>query len=124
MTARAAMTLALFAGLLSGGPAAGVAAQSPVTGAPIAQEPGVVGGPGSANYPLASRWAPYKLEELVHSTMVTPRWIEGSSRFWYEWETSDGSSYWIADMSRGEQAGDLRPGPPGGGAHAHHGRPV
>ena len=54
-----------------------------------------------ANFDLAARWAPYKFRELVHSTTVEPRWIEGSERFWYEWESSEGSSYYIVDPERG-----------------------
>ncbi|HEX7090585.1 MAG TPA: DPP IV N-terminal domain-containing protein [Longimicrobiales bacterium] len=58
-------------------------------------------GPGAANYRLAARWAPYKIEELIYSTQVQPRWIEGGERFWYEWETSDGTFYYIVDPVRG-----------------------
>ena len=61
----------------------------------------VVGGPGSANYGLAARFAPYKLDQLMHSTSVNPRWIEGSERFWYQFETSNGTSYVIVDPVRG-----------------------
>jgi len=61
----------------------------------------VVGGPGSANYRLASRFAPYKLNDLLNSTSVQPRWIEGSERFWYDFETSNGTSYVIVDPERG-----------------------
>ena len=92
--------LALVLTVASGAPGA---AQSPAVGAPIAESPEVVGGPGSANYELAARWAPYRLQELIHSTMVRPRWIEGSDRFWYEWETSDGTFYRIVDMGDGTQ---------------------
>jgi dipeptidyl-peptidase-4 len=63
--------------------------------------PQEVGGPGSANYELAARFAPYKIRELVHSTMVNPRWIEGTERFWYEWESSDGTFYYLVDPARG-----------------------
>ncbi len=78
--------------------------------ATIAQAPGMVpaasdnqllvGGEGSANYNLASRWAPYRINKLIHSTTVNPRWIEGGERFWYEWETSDGKFYYIVDPTR------------------------
>lgn len=78
-------------------------AQGPTVGAPIADAPGVVGGPGSANYELAARWAPYKLNDLIYSTTVRPRWIEGGSRFWYEWETSGGTEYRLVDMAQGRQ---------------------
>ncbi|MBT8337104.1 MAG: S9 family peptidase [Gemmatimonadetes bacterium] len=64
---------------------------------------GWVGGPGSANYELASRWAPYRMNELVYSTSVSPRWIEGGESFWYEYETSEGTFHWIVDPSTGSK---------------------
>ncbi len=54
-----------------------------------------------ANYRLASRFAPYKIQDLIYSTSVSPRWIESSEKFWYEWETSDGSKYYIVDPVAG-----------------------
>ncbi len=54
-----------------------------------------------ANYELAARFAPYKIQKLVYSTSVNPRWIEGSERFWYEWETSDGKFFFIVDPAAG-----------------------
>lgn len=54
-----------------------------------------------ANYRLAARFAPYKIQDLVYSTSVDPQWIEGSESFWYEWETSDGSFYYIVDPVAG-----------------------
>ncbi len=66
-----------------------------------AQARQVVGGPGSANYRLAARFAPYRIREMVHSTTVRPRWIQGSEKFWYEWENSDGKFFYIVDPARG-----------------------
>jgi dipeptidyl-peptidase 4 len=63
----------------------------------------LVGGPGSANYPLAARWAPYRIRSLTYSTSVSPRWIEGSERFWYQYETADGRSYVLVDPVRGQK---------------------
>lgn len=57
----------------------------------------------SANFDLAARWAPYNIRDMVQSTTVQPRWIEGSERFWYEWENSDGTFYYIVDPERGSQ---------------------
>lgn len=54
-----------------------------------------------ANFDLAARWAPYKMREMVHSTTVAPRWIEGSESFWYEWENSDGKFFYLVDPERG-----------------------
>jgi dipeptidyl aminopeptidase/acylaminoacyl peptidase len=55
----------------------------------------------TANWQLAARFAPYKMEKLVYSTSVDPRWIEGSERFWYEWETSDGKFFYLVDPTNG-----------------------
>ncbi|MCE2530896.1 MAG: S9 family peptidase, partial [Acidimicrobiia bacterium] len=54
-----------------------------------------------ANYRLAARFAPYKIQNLVYSTSVDPQWIEGSESFWYEWESSDGSFYYLVDPVAG-----------------------
>lgn len=51
----------------------------------------------TANYRLAARFAPYKIRRLVYSTSVTPRWIKGTDRFWYEWETGDGKRFMVVD---------------------------
>ncbi len=56
---------------------------------------------GPANYRLAARFAPYKIQDLIYSTSVNPRWIEGSESFWYEWESSSGSRYYIVDPVAG-----------------------
>ena len=51
----------------------------------------------TANYRLAARFAPYKMRKLIYSTSLSPRWIKGSERFWYEWETSAGKRFMIVD---------------------------
>ena len=56
-----------------------------------------------ANFDLAARWAPYKMREMVHSTTVEPRWIEGSEKFWYEWENADGTFFYIVDPEQGSR---------------------
>ena len=55
----------------------------------------------TANYQLAARFAPYKIQQLIYSTSVDPHWIEGSERFWYEWETSDGKFFYLVDPGQG-----------------------
>ncbi len=67
----------------------------------LSQSVEVVGGPGSANVQLAARFAPYKIRELVKSATVTPRWIRKTDRFWYEWETTEGKSFYLVDPARG-----------------------
>jgi dipeptidyl-peptidase 4 len=63
-----------------------------------AQE-GVSAGEG-ANFALAARFAPYRIQNLLHTTSVTPRWINGGDRFWYEFETGAGKSFYIVDPAR------------------------
>jgi len=103
-------TLVLLALLLSGAAAPGPAVaqereadRAAGAGAAATTESSQmrVGGPGSANYELAARFAPYRLEDLVYDLDVDPQWIEGSERFWYDFETSDGKRYWIADPEAG-----------------------
>ena len=55
----------------------------------------------TANYQLAARFAPYQLNRLTYSTTLSPHWIEGGDRFWYEWETSNGKSFFLVDPARG-----------------------
>lgn len=84
--------------------AGGSAGWSPLQSQAMPEQPAattLVGGPGSANYQLAARFAPYKIRELVKSTTVTPRWIDHSDRFWYQWETTDGTFYYLVDPARG-----------------------
>lgn len=52
---------------------------------------------GQANYELAARFAPYKIDNLIYSTSVSPRWIEGSNSFWYQWEDANGKHFYIVD---------------------------
>lgn len=58
---------------------------------------------GTANYELAARFAPYKIQKLIHSTSVSPKWIEGSEKFWYKWDSAEGSSYFIVDPIRSQK---------------------
>ena len=94
--ARTAFALALSSALF-------LPALLATSGTALAQEEGTVAiqGPGSANYDLAARFAPYKIRDLAHSLRVTPRWIEDTDRFWYQWESSEGTHYYIVDPGRG-----------------------
>lgn len=90
---RRALAALAFAALLS--PAA-TTAQLPVAATPAAGSTVT-----QANYRLAARFAPYKMRSLVYSLGVTPRWIKGSERFWYEWETAEGKRFMIVDPIAG-----------------------
>lgn len=73
----------------------------PTLHAQMAEHPTM--GHQTANYDLAARFAPYKLRALIHTTMVNPRWIEGTEKFWYEWEDTDGKTYYIVDPTNGSK---------------------
>lgn len=54
-----------------------------------------------ANYRLGARFAPMRMNRLIYSTTVTPRWIQGSERFWYEYTTSAGKKFYLVDPPAG-----------------------
>ncbi|MFN2439497.1 MAG: DPP IV N-terminal domain-containing protein, partial [Chitinophagaceae bacterium] len=56
-----------------------------------------------ANYQLASRFSPKKLDKMVFSTSVDPHWLKLSDRFWYMYETSEGKKWFIVDPAKGEK---------------------
>ncbi|MCY4781404.1 DPP IV N-terminal domain-containing protein [Sphingobacterium sp. UT-1RO-CII-1] len=53
--------------------------------------------PAVANYQLASKFSPKKLQKMIFSTEVTPRWINHSDKFWYEYGTSNGKKWYLVD---------------------------
>lgn len=56
-----------------------------------------------ANYQLASRFSPQKLDKLVFSTSVDAHWLKKSARFWYMYETTSGKKWYIVDPEKGEK---------------------
>lgn len=50
-----------------------------------------------ANYDLTARFSPAKLKTKIFSTEVRPSWINHSDRFWYEYQTSAGKSWYLVD---------------------------
>jgi dipeptidyl aminopeptidase/acylaminoacyl peptidase len=52
------------------------------------------------NYRLAAKYSPTNLGKLVHSTTVRPNWLERGNRFWYQYKTTEGSSYYLVDIDR------------------------
>jgi dipeptidyl-peptidase-4 len=66
---------------------AGAQAQTPVA-------------PVKANYQLASRFSPKKLQKLVFTTAVEPHWLKYSNRFWYVFENTDIKKWYIVDPAK------------------------
>ncbi len=56
-----------------------------------------------ANYQLAARFSPKKLEKLIFTTNVDPHWLKKSDRFWYMYETTEGKKWYIVDPVKGEK---------------------
>lgn len=56
-----------------------------------------------ANYSLAARFSPKKVEKLVFSTSVDPHWLKKSDRFWYTYETPNGKNWYIVDPAKGQK---------------------
>ncbi len=56
-----------------------------------------------ANYALAAKFSPRKLNKMVFSTSVDPHWLKKSDRFWYVYETSEGKKWYIVDPVKPEK---------------------
>ncbi len=56
-----------------------------------------------ANYQLAARFSPKKLDKMIFSLAVDPHWLKKSDRFWYTYETSEGKKWYIVDPAKGEK---------------------
>lgn len=50
-----------------------------------------------ANYQLAARFSPKKLDKMIFSLSVDPHWLKRSNRFWYTYETSNGKEWYLVD---------------------------
>jgi dipeptidyl aminopeptidase/acylaminoacyl peptidase len=56
-----------------------------------------------ANYTLAARFSPKKLEKMIFSLAVDPHWLKQSNKFWYTYETSEGKQWNIVDPIKNEK---------------------
>lgn len=56
-----------------------------------------------ANYQLASRFSPKKLDKMVFSTSVDPHWLKKSNRFWYVYETPQGKNWFLVDPVKAQK---------------------
>ena len=48
----------------------------------------------SANFDLAERFTTQKMDKLIGTTAVRPRWIESTDDFWYTYETAQGKEWY------------------------------
>jgi len=56
-----------------------------------------------ANYTLAARFSPKKLDKMIFSLAVDPHWLKQSNKFWYTYETSEGKQWTIVDPVKNEK---------------------
>lgn len=56
------------------------------------------------DFALAARFVPSEVSKLVFDTEVRPHWFELSDRFWYSYETPEGTHYWVVDPVRKSKA--------------------
>jgi dipeptidyl-peptidase 4 len=56
-----------------------------------------------ANYNLAARFSPKKLDKMIFSLAVDPHWLKQSNKFWYTFETSEGKQWTIVDPIKNEK---------------------
>ena len=49
------------------------------------------------NYALEERFLPDQLNKLVFDLAVTPHWFSESDRFWYSFQTTEGTRYYLVD---------------------------
>jgi dipeptidyl aminopeptidase/acylaminoacyl peptidase len=52
-----------------------------------------------ANYRLAEQFSPTKIKRMVFSTSVRPNWMETGDKFWYSYQTSTGTNYYMVDLN-------------------------
>ena len=53
------------------------------------------------NYELAARFSAKNVSRMVFTTEVRPMWMRNSESFIYEWKTSSGTNYYLADPVKG-----------------------
>ena len=55
------------------------------------------------NYDLAAQFSARRVSRMVFSTSLTPNWFRDSDKFWYAWQTPEGTRYWIVDPETGRK---------------------
>lgn len=53
--------------------------------------------PNVANWKLANRFTAESLRPFIHSTSLTPSWINKTDTFWYSWTDDSGTHFWKVD---------------------------
>lgn len=56
-----------------------------------------------ANYQLAAKYSPARINKMVFSTSVEPHWLKNTNRFWYSYKTTEGTNWYIVDPNKAEK---------------------
>ena len=59
---------------------------------------------GVPNYELEERFLPDAVNKLVFDLAVTPHWFSESDKFWYSFQTTEGTRYYLVDPARKAKA--------------------
>ena len=52
------------------------------------------------NYALEERFLPDAVNKLVFDLAVTPHWFSESDKFWYSYQTTEGTRYYLVDPGK------------------------
>jgi dipeptidyl aminopeptidase/acylaminoacyl peptidase len=74
--------------------------ESALTAAKAESAAGDVAARVAPNYELESRFLPDAMNKLVFDLAVTPHWFSESDRFWYSYQTTEGTRYYIVDPAK------------------------
>ncbi len=55
------------------------------------------------NYAAAERFSARNVGRMVFSTSVSPNFLKGGDKFWYRYDTPDGSFYYLVDAATGKK---------------------
>ena len=53
-----------------------------------------------SNYAGAERFSPAKMGQMVHSMSLRPMWLENSNRFYYNYKTPEGTTWYLVDPDK------------------------
>ena len=56
-----------------------------------------------ANFAQAEKFTAKKVNQMVYSTRIRPNWFRDSDKFWYSWQTAEGTQYYIVDPATGKK---------------------
>ena len=59
---------------------------------------------GKADYAMASRFSPARMQKTIFSTAVVPVWLRLNNAFWYTYQTTDGRKWIFVDIDKNSKS--------------------